>query len=105
MWRISGAHSATLQIANVTASDAGFYHVRVRDARSSAESVTATLTLDPQLHLFNVELFHLVWGLSNVVLQHSEVVTGNWVTVPGANSPFDVAPVGAAKFFRLRPTE
>lgn len=103
--RISGAQSATLQIANVTAGDVGSYHVRVSDTRASAESAAALLTLDPQLHVFNVDLFHLVWGLTNSVLQHSEVVTGNWVNVPGAISPFDVAPLGAGKYFRLRPAE
>ena len=104
--RISGAQSAALQIANVGAADVGQYQVQVSAGRDAVQSSPAILTLNPKLQIFRIApAFNLLWGSSNIVLEHSDVVTSNWVAVPGANSPFDIAPVGAGKFFRLRPTE
>ena len=104
--RISGAQSAALQIANVGAADVGQYQVQVSAGRDAVQSSPAILTLNPKLQIFRIApAFDLLWGSSNIVLEHSDVVTSNWVAVPGANSPFDIAPVGAGKFFRLRPTE
>jgi Ig-like domain-containing protein/Kelch motif protein len=102
--RISGAQSATVQIGNVTAGDAGQYQVRVSAGRENVQSLPAILTLEPKLQVFRVAgAFSLVWGSPNIVLEHSDSVTGNWAVVPGANSPFDIALFGPGKFFRLSP--
>jgi len=70
-------------------------------------SSPARLTLDPKLQIFSVvssEAFRLMWGSPNVVLEHSDNVTGNWAGVPGAASPFDITVYGPGKSFRLRQT-
>lgn len=103
--RISGAQSATLQIANVGAGDVGQYQVLVSAGREAIQSSPAILTLNPKLQIFTIPpAFSLLWGSSNIVLEHADSLLDNWSVVPGATSPFDVAPFGPGKFFRLRQT-
>ena len=99
--RISGAHAASLQIAGVVLGDAGLYQVRVSDELGTVDSLPARLSLDPNLQIFKIKVFSLLWGLPNQVLQQSDVLTGNWSVVPGATSPFNVSGSGPGKFFRL----
>jgi hypothetical protein len=104
--RISGAHSATMSIANVSASDAGQYQVRISNDCGTIYSVPAVLTTNPGLQIFSsANAVTLTWSAANVVLQQADSLAGPWTVVAGATSPFDVAAaVGPAKFFRLVPT-
>jgi hypothetical protein len=100
--RVSGSTSATLQIANLAKSDAGQYTVDVSCACGHTESFSATLTLDPKLQLFTASnAATLIWGAPNLLLQQADNPAGPWTTIQGATSPFDIAALGPAKFFRL----
>jgi len=100
--RISGAHSATLQIANVSASDAGSYQARISAPCGSLETAPAILTTDPKLQIFSSgEGLQLLWSAPGLVLQQADSITGPWTTVEGATSPYDLTVQGPKKFFRL----
>lgn len=104
--RISGALSASLQIAGVTPADAGSYHVLISSGSDSLTSLPAVLTLTPKLQAFNLQqAFRLVWGTPQAQLEQSDDVTSNWTVVPGATSPFNIAVFGKGKFFRIRPPQ
>jgi hypothetical protein len=103
--RISGALSATLQIANVTPADAGSYHVLISSGSDSLTSLPAVLTLTPKLQAFNLhQAFRLVWGTPQAQLEQSDDL-GNWTVVQGAASPFNIAVFGKGKFFRIQPAQ
>jgi hypothetical protein len=103
--RISGSTSTNLQIAPVTAADAGKYSVQISCACGSTKSLSAILTLDPSLQLFTAaNTGTLVWSAPNVILEQADSPAGPWTPVANATSPFDVAALGGAKFFRLAQT-
>lgn len=99
--RVSGAQTPTLNIAQVSPSDAGAYTVEMRNACGVTTSLPAILTLNAGLEIFNAaDTVTLIWSDPGVVLQQADTVDGPWTVVPGATSPFHPA-VGPAKFFRL----
>jgi hypothetical protein len=58
--------------------------------------------MDPRLQIFpTTNASTLVWGAPNVALQQADSLTGPWTTIAGATSPFAIAALGPAKFFRL----
>ena len=101
--RISGAHSPTLRITNVSAADAGQYQARISATCGTISTVPAFLTTDPRLQIFSAQQgsAELVWSAANLVLEQADAVTGPWSTVSGATSPFDLTLNGPEKFFRL----
>jgi hypothetical protein len=101
--RISGTHSPTLRVANVTPADAGQYQALISAACGTIYTTPAILTTDPRLQIFTPELgsAQLVWSAANLVLQQADFPGGPWTTVPGATSPFDLSLQGPSTFFRL----
>ena len=94
----------TLTIPNVSATDAGEYHVLVSSECGTRPSHPAILTLDPKLQIFfSANTTTLLWAPNlNVVLESAEFVTGPWTVVQNASSPFAIGSFGPGKFFRLR---
>lgn len=101
--RISGAHSPTLQIANVNAGDAGKYQGHISAPCGTVLTAPAILTTDPRLQIFSAQQgsAQLVWSAANLVLEQADAVIGPWSVVAGATSPFDLTLNGPGKFFRL----
>jgi hypothetical protein len=104
---IPGATASTFTIPNVRPADAGEYSVLVSSACGATRSHPALLTLNPSLQIFNsANATLLIWRPDPaVVLESAESVSGPWMTVPNAASPFAISAVGPAKFFRLRANE
>lgn len=103
--RISGAHSATLRVANVNANDSGQYQVRISSTCGSIYSIPAILTTSSGLQIFTAQnTFTLIWALPSVVLEQADTPAGPWSQVLGATSPYDISIESPGKFFRLRST-
>jgi hypothetical protein len=101
--RISGAHSATLQIANVSASDVGQYRARISAPCGTIYTVPAILTTNAKLQIFRLsqDSGQLLWSAAGLILQQGDSVLGPWTTLGSATSPYDVTFQNAPKFFRL----
>lgn len=101
--RISGAHSATLQIANVSAADEGQYHARISAPCGTISTVPAILTTNAKLQIFGLSQNsgQLLWSVSGLVLQQADSLAGPWITVAGAASPYNLIFEGPTRFFRL----
>jgi hypothetical protein len=102
--RISGLGTATLQIQNVSARDAGAYWVKVSNQCGAVGSHSAVLTLDPKLQIFSSHnTVTLVWSPDpDLVLEVADRVTGPWTLVPNPAIPFHPGSLGPMKFYRLR---
>jgi hypothetical protein len=44
----------------------------------------------------------LTWDAPGAVLETAEQVTGDWISLPNAQSPHHVTPSGSPRYFRLR---
>jgi hypothetical protein len=104
---LPGENADTLIVPDVSAVDAGEYHVLVSNDCGTRASHSALLTLDPKLQIFSAaNTTTLVWSPApNLVLESAEAVTGPWTLVPNATSPFAIGLAERAKFFRLRQAE
>jgi hypothetical protein len=110
---ISGAHTPTLTLTNVSQADAGNYSVEVRNVSGTATSAAASLTvIDPPPPRPTIWFgaapagqVSLHWSGTGFVLQQNPDLSnpGGWVNAPtGTNMPA-VVPLGSSSlFYRLK---
>ena len=100
---LPGATQDRLQLANVQAGAAGIYRVLVNNSGGTV-SREAMLTVGIPLRFDSAAGAVTLTWTGPLVLQTATALTGPWVDVPGAASPWWVA-IGGEKqrYFRLRP--
>ena len=111
-WRLngtnlSGATGSSYTDSNAQPADAGSYTVVVADIAGSSTSSVATLTVPPAQFgvpaLFNGSNLVLSWS-GGGILESATNVTGPWVVVTNAGSPYTnvIDPNMPQQFFRVR---
>jgi hypothetical protein len=102
---IPGANANSLLVQGVQFTNAGVYSVSVNNAAGTALSPDAVVNVVPKLMFQSAGGLTLSWP-APFILQAATILSGPYIDVPGASSPFKPdTSIGRQGFFRLRSPE
>lgn len=100
---LTGCTSNTLTIHSAGAADTGVYQVVLSNICGGAVSQPINLAVSAGQMAIGISggYIMITWTNPAASLQTAPAVTGPWMTINGASSPYPVNPLAASAFFRL----
>jgi len=102
--QLAGVTSATLNINNITAANAGTYSLRITNAMNQVFTTNVQLALQPDGVSTVVQGAGLVlsWPGTTGILETAPAPNGPWTPIYGVTPPYSVAMDEARRFYRVR---